>query len=254
MKKYLVAALAISVMAAVAAVAVAQTYPLPVLTFDASVTPTKAGTKKRPKNSKIRLSLAIQKEARVTADQLVFHLPRHVRLSGRGFNFCPSTELDTTKDPNKCPKNSKLGSGTASAAFGPGLVPINFDVTIFAGSRNELGIFLVAKGFGIQKANRGVISRSGSPYFQKLTIDIPPELQKQLGAFVYLTGLEATVGATRTRRVRGKRRRYNAVSTIGCPRDKVHRFEARVRFVPNPNPPAQGEIAKSDTSACSGKP
>ncbi len=252
MKKYLVAVFAITLMAAVAAVAVAQQsqYPLPVLTFDASVTPTKAGTKKKPKNSKIRLSMAIQKEARVTADQLVFNLPNHVRVSGKGFNYCPSTELDTTKDPNKCPKGSKVGTGTATAAFGPSLTPINFDVTIFAGSRNELGIFLQAKGFGIQKAIRGVVSRSGSPYFQKLTIDIPPELQKQLGAFVYLTGLNATVGATNGKS--GKKRRA-LVTTVGCPGDKVHRFEARVRFVDNPNPPAERQISKTDTSACSGK-
>lgn len=251
MKKYLVAALAVSLTAAVAAVAVAQQYPLPILTFDASVTPTKAGTKKKPKNSKIRLSLAIQKEARVTADQIVFNLPRHVRVSGKGFRFCPSTELNTTKDPSKCPKGSKVGAGTATAAFGPGLVPINFDVTIFAGSPNELGIFLQAKGFGIQKAIRGVVSRAGSPYFQKLTIDIPEDLQKQLGAYVYLTGLNATVGATNGKK--GKKRK-NLIVTRGCPKDKVHRFEARVRFVANPNPPAVGQVNKTDTSPCKGKP
>ena len=253
MKKYLVAALTVSVMAAVAAVAVAQ-YPLPVLTFDAGVTPTKAGTKKKPKNSKIRLSLTVPKEARATADQIVFNLPQHVRVSGKGFRYCPSTELDSTKDPAKCPKGSKVGSGTASAAFGPGLTPINFDVQIFAGSRNELGIWLQAKGLGVAKAIRGVVSRAGSPYYQKLTIDIPPELQRQLGAYVYLTGLQATVGATRTARVKGKRRKFNLVTTIGCPKDKKHRWEARVRFVPNPNPPIQGQSTQGDTSACTGKP
>ena len=249
MKKYLVAALAISVMAAVAATAVAQ-YPLPVLTFDAGVTPTKAGTKKKPKNSKIRLDLKVPKEARVTADQLVFNLPQHVRVSGKGFKYCPSTELDTTKNPNKCPAGSKVGTGTANAAFGPNLTPINFNVTLFAGSRNELGIWLQATNLPIAKALRGVISRAGSPYYQKLTIDIPPELQRQLGAYVYLTGLNATVGATRTTRVRGKRVVNRLVSTIGCPKDKKHRFEARVRFVPNPNPPIQGQANAGDTSTC----
>ena len=246
MKKYFIAALAISVMAAVAATAVAQ-YPLPVLTFDAGVTPTKAGTKKKPKASKIRLSLAIPKESRVTADQLVFNLPRHVRLSGSGFPFCPATELDSTKDPNKCPKGSKVGTGAATAAFGPNLTPINFDVTFFAGSRNELGIWLQAKGLPISKGLRGIVSKAGTPYGSKLTVDIPPELQKQLGAFVYLTGISATVGGTNGKK--GKKRR-NLVTTIGCPADKKHRFEARVRFVPNPGPPPQGQSTKTDTSAC----
>ncbi len=247
MKKYLVAVLAISMMAAVAAVAVAQ-YQLPTVTFDGSVTPTNAGTKKKPKASKIRVDLKVPKESRVTADQIVFNLPQHVRVSGKGFKYCPSTELDTTKNPNKCPKGSKVGQGTANAAFGPNLTPINFNVTIFAGSRNELGIWLQATNLPIAKALRGVISRAGTPYHQKLTIDIPPELQRQLGAFVYLTGLNATIGANNGRS--GKNRRA-LITTIGCPKDKKHRFEARVRFVPNPNPPQAGQVNQGDTSNCS---
>ncbi len=247
MKKYLVAVLAISMMAAVAAVAVAQ-YQLPTVTFDAGVTPTDAGTKKKPKNSKIKLDLKVPKEARVTADQIVFNLPQHVRVSGAKFKYCPSTELDTTKNPNKCPSGSKVGTGTATAAFGPNLTPINFNVTLFAGSRNELGIWLQATNLPIAKALRGVISRAGSPFFQKITIDIPPELQRQLGAYVYLTGLNATIGATNGRK--GKNRR-GLITTIGCPKDKKHRFEARVRFVPNPNPPQVGQVNQGDTSNCS---
>ena len=250
MKKFLVAALAISLMAAVAAIAVAQTYQIPPATFDASVTPTNAGTTKKPKASKIRLALTVPKEARLTADQLTFHLPQHVRVSGKGFKYCPSTTLDTTKNPNKCPKGSKVGTGTATAAFGPNLTPINFNVTLFAGSKNELGVWLQATNLPIAKALRGIISKSGSPYNQKLTIDIPRELQQQLGAWVYLTGLNATVGATRTTRVKGKRRVYRLISTVGCPADKLHRFEARTRFVANPNPPPMGEAVKTDTSAC----
>jgi hypothetical protein len=246
LKKYLVAALAITMMAAVAAVAVAQ-YQVPVLSFDASVTPTDAGTKKKPKASKIRVKLAIPKEARVTADQIVFNLPRDVRVSGKGFAFCPSTELDSTKNPSKCPKGSKVGTGTASAAFGPNLSPINFNVTLFAGSPNELGIWLQSTTLPIAKALRGVVSRAGTPYYQKLTIDIPPELQKQLGAYVYLTGLQTTIGATNGKK--GSKRR-NLITTVGCPSDKKHRFQARVRFVPNPNPPTVGAAEKGDTSAC----
>lgn len=250
MKKILVAVLAITSMAAVAAVAVAQTYPLPILTFDGRVTPTsaqKSGTKKKPKAAKVRLALAIPKESRVTADQIVFNLPGDLRVSGKGFRYCPSTELDTSKDPTKCPKNSKVGTGTASAAFGPNLTPINFKVTLFAGSRTELGIWLQATNLPIQKALRGVISRAGRPYYQKVTIDIPRELQRQLGAYVYLTGLNATIGAHNGGK--GKKRR-NLITSVGCPADKKHRWETRVRFVPNPNPPTVGQANKGDNSAC----
>ena len=248
MKKYLVAALAISLMAAVTAVAVAQQYQLPVLTFDATLTPTKAGTKKKPKASKIRLDLKVPKESRVTADQLVFHLPKHARVSGKGFKYCPSTELDSTGDPKKCPKGSRVGSGTATAAFGPQLFPINFNVTIFAGSRNELGIWLQSTNITtLKKAVRGIISKSGTPYNQKITIDIPEQLQKQLNAYVYLTGLNVTVGGSNGKK---GRKRKNLITTIGCPSDKKHKFEARVHFVPNPDKPATADVEKEDTSNC----
>ena len=186
MKRYLVAALAISLMAAGVAVAVAQTTPAPVLAFDAVLTPTKAGTKKQPKNSNIGLRMAIPRESRLTVDQIVFGLPRHVRVSGKGFRYCPSTELDRTKDPNTCPRGSRVGSGTASAALGPDGTPIDFDVTAFAGGRNELALWLQSTNPPIQKALRGVVSRAASPYHQKLTIDIPPELQPILGTAVFL--------------------------------------------------------------------
>lgn len=247
MRKYLITAMAALAVLAVAAVALAQTYPLPTLTFDATATPIKAGTKKKPKATKIRLKIAVPKEARATADTIVFNLPGDMRVSGKGFAFCPSSELESTKNPAKCPKGSKVGAGTASAAFGPNLTPIQFDVQLFAGSNTELGIWLQAKGLPIQKAIRGVVSRAGRPYYQKVTIILPPDLQKQLGAFVYITGLDATIGANNGK---GGSKRKNLITTVGCPKDKKHRWEARMTFVPNPNPPVQGQSNQGDTSAC----
>jgi hypothetical protein len=246
LRKYLITATTALVVLAVAAVALAQ-YPLPTLTFTATATPTKAGTKKKPKNTKIHLKITVPKEARATADSIVFNLPGDMRVSGKGFAFCPSTELATTKNPAKCPKGSKVGTGTATAAFGPNLTPITFDVQLFAGATTELGIWLQARGLPIQKAIRGVVSRAGRPYYNKVTIILPPDLQKQLGAFVYITGLDATIGATNGKK--GKKLK-NLITTVGCPKDKKHRWEARMTFVPNPDPPQQGQSNQGATSAC----
>ena len=249
MKKFLIVAIAALAALVVAAPATAQ-YPLPDLTFDASLTPTKAGTKKKPKNSKVRISLAIPREARVTADQFVFNLPRHVRVSGKGFPKCPATQLDSTKDPSKCPRRSRVGTGTATVVLGNSTVQLN--LTFFVGSARELAVWVEAVGLPIQKALRAQIGRAGSPFFHKLTIDVPQEVYQPLpNVYSNITNLQATIGAHNGKK---RKKRRNLITTRGCPADRLHRFEARVRFIANPNPPIQGSSAEGDTSACTGRP
>jgi hypothetical protein len=229
LRKSLVTALAALVALAVAAVAVAQTYPTPAITFKASATPTKAGTKKKPKKTKLRLTMTLTKEARATAERITFLLPRNLVVSARGYKYCPATEIQA-EGPSGCPAGSQVGTGTANAAFGPNLTPINFKVTLYTASANELTIYLEAVGLPIKRAIRGIVSNAGTPYGKKLTIDIPEDLQKQLGAYVYLTGLDATVNAKTAKK--GKKR-YNLLATNGCPADRKHRYELRLDFVNN---------------------
>jgi hypothetical protein len=251
LKKFLALALAAALAVFVASVASGQSsYPIPQFSsFTAKVTPAKAGTKKKPKGVKLRVAATIPKEARVTVDTLTFLLPRHSTVSGTGFKTCPFTQINND-GVSSCPKGSKVGTGIANAAFGPNLTPIVFDVTLYVGSKSELAVYLVARGLPIQKAIRGIVSKAGTPYNQKLTIIIPPELQKQLGAYVYLTGLDTTIGGSAKK---GKKT-YNLITTRGCPKTKKHLFEVRAHAVPNPNPPQTADFSKTGTATCSGKP
>ena len=229
MRKSLVAALVALVALAVSAVAVAQTYPAPAVTLKGLITPAKAGTKKKPKNVKLRLTVTVAKEARATAERLTFLLPRNLAVSAKNFPYCPATEI-AAEGSAGCPAGSKVGTGTANAAFGPNLTPINFKVTLYAASTNELTVYLEAVGLPIKRAIRGLITNAGTPYGKKLTIDIPEDLQKQLGAYVYLTGLDTTVSA-KPRKKKGKT--YNILATTGCPADRKHRYEIRIDYVNN---------------------
>lgn len=249
MKKLHVAALVALASLALAAVAIAQTYPTPTVTLKGSITPTKVGKKKKPKFSKLRLTATNSAESRTTASRITLLLPKGVVASAKGFPFCPATEIQA-EGTQGCPKGSKVGAGTATAAFGPSLSKINFKVTLYAASAKELTVYLEAIGLPIKRAIRGLITPAGTPYGTKVTIDIPQDLQKQLGAFVYLTGIDTTIGAQVTKTVRRKRVKYSIISTISCPADKKHRYEVRIDYVDNPNPPAVRQGQAGATSAC----
>jgi hypothetical protein len=245
LKKYLLVAAIGLVALVVAATATAQ-YTLPVLTFDGNLTPTNAGTKKKPKNSKIRITASIPPEARATVDQMVFNLPAHVRVNGKGFPTCPASELNNTKDPSKCPRRSRVGTGTVVVRVGNSTV--NLNLTFFVGSRDELAVWVQAVGLPIQTALRGIVSRAGTPYFQKLTIDIPQNVTQPLpNVYANLTSLNATIGGHNGKR---RKKRRNLITTVGCPASREHQYEARFRLIANPNPPAQGTITDTDTSSC----
>ena len=248
MKKYLIAAATALLALAMVAVAVAQN-PAPPVQFEASQKPTKAGTKKKPRPTTIDVSMSVPAEANATADQIVFHLPGHVRVSGKGFRYCPATRLDATKDPSQCPKGSQVGEGSATVMLGSSQQTL--DLTMFAGSANELAIWLQGTGGlqGVQKGLRGIISRSGKPYYQKLTIDITQDVQQPIpGLYSNLTNIQADIGGTNGKK--GRKRR-NLIEVIGCPKNKKHKWETRVRFIEKPGVATAGVVPQKTTSRCS---
>ena len=251
MRRLAIIGVALAAMLALAAIAVAQVAP--VITVTGSGSPTDAGTKKKPKNGTIKVAAKVNEEANVTADQITFLLPQHAKLSGTGFKFCPKTKIDNEGEAS-CPSGSKVGTGTARALVGPNKTVFNFTINIYAGSKNELALRLSGP---ITKTLRGIISSVNTQgYGQKITVDIPPEVQQPIpGLYASITDLGATIGpksATVTKRINGKRRRVKVyfVSSIGCPSDRTHNFGVRMHFVANPNPPAKGDAEGTSTANC----
>ena len=82
------------------------------------MTPASGGTKKKPKNGSANVSFTVNREANVTADQIVFLLPQNFKLSGMGFKYCPASKINDGGTIDDCPKGSKVGTGSAVAYAG----------------------------------------------------------------------------------------------------------------------------------------
>jgi hypothetical protein len=253
LRRIAILGLAIAATLAVAAVAVAQ-YALPKTVLTGKVTPTNAGTKKKPKNGTLTMAFTVNKESNSTADQIVFLIPKNTKLSGKGFRYCPATQINND-GVQSCPKGSKIGSGTATALVGPRQTQFNFTITIFAASKSEISMLLEGN---ITTALTGVISKAGTPFGQKLTVDIPPQVQQPVpGLYANITSVSAKIGPAKgkptTKKVKGKKKKFQNyfVGVNGCPKDRVHHMGVRLHFAPNPNPPTLGSDVAQATSMCS---
>jgi len=247
LRRFVVIAVALVATLAVAAVAVAQ-YALPVTKLTASATPTKGGTKKKPKNGQLKVSFTVNKESNVTADQIVFLLPKNAKVSGKGFRFCPATKINN-EGASSCPKGSKVGRGTAQALVGPNKTAFNFAITIYAGSKSEIAMLLTGP---ITRALTGSIGNAGGNFGNKITVDVPPEIQQPIkGLYADITAVSATIGKAKGSTGTGKKKKTTYfVGLTGCPSDRTHDFAVRLHFAPNPNAPQQGADEAQATSAC----
>jgi hypothetical protein len=259
LKKVLTLAITMCALFGLTAFAIAQN-PAPVVTMEGTTTPTKGGTKKKPKNGSVSVAFTVNKESRVTADRIEFYTPEHVKLSGAGFRFCPRSQIQSN-GASSCPSGSKIGEGTASAVLGPNQAPLEFDIDVYWGSKNSLTINLQQRGGSLVVPLEAPLTSAGKPFGQKATVDIPSNVQQPAtGVYSQITGVQFKIGPKTAKkkvtvRKGGKKRRvtrtYRAVSVIGCPTDRTHDYQVRLRYVPNPTPPAQGTSTQGDTSACS---
>lgn len=210
--------------------------------FSASFSPSKSGTKKKPRGGtlKVRPFFDVGAEraqllgAPFYTDVAEVYFPKESTFEGRRFPTCArATVLANEK---RCPKGSQIGSGTA-AGFALGLVE-NLKVTIFNGKRSgsavgQIELLVVGNApLVIRDVISGPITRvSGSvsglngSYGLKLSVDVPPGLQEPApGALATLTDFNTTVKGTvtKTTRKRGKRvkTKYSVVNSIGCSKGK----------------------------------
>jgi hypothetical protein len=259
LKKFAILAIAITSMLAVTAVAVAQ-YALPVVNLTGSISPTKAGKKKKPRAAVLKAVFTVNKESNSTASRIVYSLPKNVKLDGKGFKFCTATQINN-QGTASCPAKSKVGTGSATAVVGPRQSPLNFTVGIYAASRNSLALSLTGP---LAIALPGAITKAGGKFGQKITVDIPTRVQQPVaGLYGNITGVTANIGCVPTSNSQGtvtgctkkattgkgkKKRGY--VSVNGCPSDRTHDFGVQLTFVPNPNPPQQSTASDEAAGTC----
>jgi glucose/arabinose dehydrogenase len=220
LRKLLMGAVAASAMVAVAGTAVAQA---PESTFTAAVAPSKAGTKRKPKNTRLGFKVTLNKP-NTTVEFIDLALPDALKISGKGLKTCAIQTL-AVQGPAGCPAGSKAGEpGTATALLGPpgpSQTTLHFTVSPFVLSANQL-VFYVASdtgsGVAVQSPITGTITSKG----HKLRITIPKELRQPVpGLDASLTSLDQSFF--------GKVGKKYLVSSTGC-KNRKHKFSGALTF------------------------
>jgi hypothetical protein len=234
LRKLLMGAVAASATLALAAGAIAQTSDAE---LTATASPKDAGTKRKPKNTKLTFELTVDKPG-TTVQTITLKLPKQLKLSGKGLGRCNFDDLNAG-GPAACPAKSKAGPvGEAHAAAGPARAPVDFTVTPFVEDSNTL-MFYLSSTIGLQQAIRGEITSKG----RKLTIGIPPELRHPGNLDSSLTGLKQTFSA--------KVGRKFLVSSIGC-KNKKWKVSGTLGFATDriDGAPAPADLTSTATAKC----
>ena len=241
MRKYLIAVIAALASIALASVAVAQNSDV---TSSTSISPKKAGTKKKPKAVKIN-TFVQNNVPGTTASKIEIDFPKTVKISGKGLTKCALGEFAKPGGKANCPPRSKAGTGVTHATLGQGGsgTPLNFDVTAYVGGNNLVIFYIEQQGGGVNKALQGKISKASGKFAQKLVISVPPDLQQPVsGVYGNLNDLRTSLF--------NKKGKNSLISTTGC-KKKKHVFGAKISYAPNPNPPSQPSGSGTSTAKCS---
>ena len=129
-----VAALAVST----AGVAYAQN-PDPSITATASVSPTKAGTKSKPKSETLKLKVVNDPASKTTAKSIEIKFPSTLKMSTKGLDQCTESDDQTlATNVNICKKEFAGPKGSAHAILNPNApANLNFQVQPIVG-KNEM--------------------------------------------------------------------------------------------------------------------
>ena len=202
--------LAVAAVTALCAVGIAQAVT-PTTTMKASVSPSKKGTAKKPANVKLNVELITQPTAGEPAfatRSTVVHFDKNLKFGGKNLKSCSSSQVQA--DDTKCPKGSKVGSGSATGvALG---LTENLTVTAYNGpTGNKLELLVDGQSpLQIHSVIEGKLQKDSGLYGQKLVVAIPETLQQPApGAFATLTDFKTSVKGTGS-----KKRPY--VGLAGC--------------------------------------
>jgi hypothetical protein len=216
-RKFLVAALAASIVMGGAGAALAQT-TAPLLKV--SVSPTKAGTKKKPKNTRIHLTV-VNNDPKKSLSSVAITIPKTLKLSGKGFKRCSELFLNSN-GPAACPKGSKIGGGSADALVGvngPSQTPLHFVVTAFVGGKHAINFYLHSTGSPVNVVAPGKVKG------HKLIVTVPQAAQQPVpGVWAGLVSLDT--------KLKGKAGKNLLVASTGCKGGK-DKFAAALTFANN---------------------
>ena len=246
-----IAALAV---VAMSAVAVAQQDGIVTgQTVDVDVSPTDAGSKKKPKSATAIVTMVTDPDHEPTVDVFTYRFPKQLKVSTTGFKYCTLNKLSEAQTDAGCPKGSKIGQGAAAARIGSrSQGQLNFDVAIYA-NKGGMTLWLEdTSGLDIRRAIPIEIKDSSDPDFnQDLVADIPEDVEYTAGVKVVLESVTVKIGKTRkvVRKRNGKRvvKKYFAVSSRGCGSGGQQTIGTTLDYK---EPPGQAPTSANGTDDC----
>ena len=249
MRKSLAAVVAVPAALALATVAFAQN-PAPVVDVTATVSPTKAGTKKSPKSESLKLVIKNSEASKSSAGRIQIALPKTLKLDTTGLKSCSVATLDAS-GPGACGK-AKAGSGSAVANLNPNQPSkLYFRSTPYVAGKNKLAFYLQQTNSDGGSVNPDGVAQAlpaalkSTSKGQTLTIDIPKNLQQPApGTYSALLSITSTLSL--------KQGSHALLTSIGCNK-KAHKVGVTISYVDNPTAPAKRSVTGTDGAKCSGK-
>jgi hypothetical protein len=229
---------AVAAATAIGAVGAAQAVT-PTTALKASVSPSKKGTAKKPKNVKLSIELITQPKAGepgFATKSTVVHFDKNLVFGSKYLKSCSASQVQI--DNTKCKSGSRVGSGSAQGvALG---LTENLTVTAYNGpGGNKLELLVDGQApLQIHSVIEGKLVADKGKFGKKLVVAIPSQLQQPApGAYATLEDFRTVVKGTGS-----KKRPY--VGLKGCTKKKLN-YQSDFVFTDNTTSKA------TTTSKCS---
>lgn len=221
-----------------------------------TIRPGKAGTKKKPKNTAIGVTINSPTSDPAATEFVDVFFSKGLQFNNRLFPTCSRATIERARSIDSCPKGSIVGRGRARATgfVGGNKVPEELTVTAVNSQNNTLLLFV--KGttpLQIAAPLAGKLVKAGGPYGHKLAVTIPESLRNVIPGTAYAALSFFTVDVraqTTIKRGKNRGKKVGYVETIGCPKGGWP-FRADFRFDPNAPFTDDPLSARSPNAKCS---
>jgi hypothetical protein len=209
-----------------------------------TVSPSKAGTKKKPKG--VALNLGITGGTKngtgqpATSTSLNTTLPAGFKINSGAWpkkSRCNLATMRAQKSPNSCPKSSKVASGSSIAKANGGAFVETLKVSGYALTNGNIGFYLHGTPVALNKTLEGKVVKGG----RGLNVVIDPDVQQPVpGFYTGITKLQLNLKGSAS--VKGKK--IGIAQTTSCPKSKKWKFALQNVML------GGGKINNSDTVSC----
>jgi hypothetical protein len=211
MRKFLIPAVAALAVAAVeVAPTIAQDPPNTIVTATSTVTPNKAGTKKKPQGVKLNFKATFSTSGDVEHPIIqggTVYITKGALYNGGKYAKCSASTL-AHGGPAKCPPKSIMGKGGGQAHADQTIT--NPVITVVNGGSKVIYFWTVLQNPArVQAAVVANITKQTGKWAYKVTFEVPKTLQIVAGVPITLDKLDVTLG--------GKSWAKDWLATTSCP-------------------------------------